>query len=363
MTSLSERSQVMTLVAEAIAAGARQDRACEVIALSERTLQRWRKVQGGSSGGADRRPARIQTPRNRLSELERQRLLMIANSDEFGHLSPSQIVPRLADRGQYIACESTFYRVLKAENQRRHRGAERPAKPRSKPRALCATAPDELFSWDITYLPTQIKGIYFYLYLFMDIFSRKIVGWQVYETESSALASEVMTDICERENIARNQVVLHSDNGSAMKGALMLSTLQALGVMPSFSRPAVSNDNPYSESIFKTMKYRPGYPQSPFENLLAARQWVGTFVHWYNEEHRHSAIGFVTPAQRHAGLDVTLLNRRVAVYEAAKAKHPQRWSGATRNWQPVLVVHLNPEKPATEAIKKQERNPELKKAA
>jgi putative transposase len=318
MTTLPERGQVMALVAEAIVAGARQNRACEVISLSERTLQRWQNGQAEGSG--DRRPARVQTPKNRLSELERQRLLAIANSPEFGHLPPSQIVPRLVDRGQYVASESTFYRVLKAEKQLKHRGAERPAKPRSKPRALSATAPDELFSWDITYLPTQVKGIYFYLYLFMDIFSRKIVGWQVYELESSELASEVMRDICERENIARNQVVLHSDNGSPMKGA----TLQALGVMPSFSRPAVSNDNPFSESLFKTLKYRPAYPQRPFENLLATRQWVGTFVHWYNEEHRHSAIGFVTLAQRHARMDAALLRKRVEVYEAAKARRPER---------------------------------------
>jgi transposase InsO family protein len=361
MTALPERDQLMTLVADAIVAGARQIRACEVISLSERTLQRWQKAQPG--GGGDRRPERIQKPQNSLSTLERQRLLAIANSTEFGHLPPSQIVPRLVDRGQYVASESTFYRVLKAEKQLKHRGAERPAKSRSKPRALCTTAPDELFSWDITYLPTQIKGIYFYLYLFMDIFSRKIVGWQVYETESSDLASEVMRDICERENIAPNQVVLHSDNGSPMKGATMLATLQTLGVMPSFSRPAVSNDNPYSESIFKTMKYRPAYPKRPFENLLAARQWVGTFVHWYNEEHRHSAIGFVTPAQRHAGLDIALLSKRVEVYEAAKARNPERWSGATRNWQPILIVHLNPEKQDPTIVNKKEKNIDLKKAA
>lgn len=360
MTTLPQRDQVMALVAEAIGAGARQERACEVISLSERTLQRWQNDR--ASGEGDRRPARVQAPRNRLSELERQRLLAIANSPEFGHLPPSQIVPRLADGGQYVACESTFYRVLKAENQLKHRRAERPAKPRSKPRALSATAPDELFSWDITYLPTPIKGIYFYLYLFMDIFSRKIVGWQVYETESSELASEVMRDICERENIAPNQVTLHSDNGSPMKGATMLATLQALGVMPSFSRPAVSNDNPFSESIFKTMKYRPAYPQHPFENLLAARQWVGAFVHWYNHEHRHSAIGFVTPAQRHAGLDAALLCKRTEVYEAAKAKHPERWSGATRNWQPVTIVHLNPEKHETPKTNRKELYRELKKA-
>jgi putative transposase len=356
MSTLSERSQVISLVNAAIAAGARQERACSAISLSERTLQRW---QHNQSRG-DQRPTRVQTPKNQLSELERQSLLTVVNSDEFGHLAPSQIVPRLADRGQYIASESTFYRVLKAHNQLQHRSAERPRQQRSKPRALRATAPNELFSWDITYLPTLVIGVYFYLYLFVDIFSRKIVGWQIYETESSELASEVMRDICERENIAPNQVVLHSDNGSPMKGATMLVTLQALGVMPSFSRPAVSNDNPYSESLFKTLKYRPNYPARAFENLFAARQWVGTFVHWYNHEHRHSAVRFVTPDQRHAGQDTVLLAKRVEVYEAAKAKNPQRWSGSTRNWEPVRVVHLNPDQQVN--VKKEE-NQTLKKVA
>lgn len=359
MTSLTERGQIMALVSEAIVAGARQDRACAAICLSRRTLQRWQRDQ--SRG--DQRPVRVQTPKNKLDPLERECLLAVANSAEFGHLPPSQIVPRLADRGQYLASESTFYRVLRAENQCQHRGAERPAQKRHKPRALCATAPDQLFSWDITYLPTQVKGIYFYLYLFMDIFSRKIVGWQVYEAESSELASEVMRDICARENIPPNQVVLHSDNGSPMKGASMLATLQALGVMPSFSRPAVSNDNPYSESLFKTLKYRPTYPQRPFADLLAARQWVGTFVHWYNEEHRHSAIGFVTPAERHAGRDTALLHQRVEVYEAAKKKHPERWSGTTRNWQHVQVVHLNPDQHVIDNCMRKEDVSELKKAA
>jgi transposase InsO family protein len=302
MTSLVERGQIITLVQEAMNSGARQDRACTVINLNERTLQRWQLDQ--SRG--DQRPKRTQTPTNRLSTLERERLLAVLNSDEFGSLPPSQIVPILADRGQYIASESSFYRIMRAENQLRHRSAERPAQRCHKPRALCATAPKQLFSWDITYLPTPVKGIYFYLYLFMDIFSRKIVGWQIYDAESSELAGEVMRDICVREDIAPNQVVLHSDNGSPMKGATMLATLQALGVAPSFSRPAVSNDNPYSESLFKTLKYRPAYPRQAFESLLAARQWIGTFVQWYNHEHRHSAIQIVTPAERHNGLDSAL---------------------------------------------------------
>lgn len=216
MTSLLQRRQVIALVGDATQAGARQERACWAIGLSERTLQRWQREQCR----ADRRPARVQAPKNRLSAPERQAVLAVANSDEFGHLAPSQIVPRLADRGQYIASESTFYRVLRAERQLQHRRAERPGQSRqAKPRALCATAPRQLFSWDITYVPTCITGSYFYLYLFLDIFSRKIVGWQVYERESSDLAGEVMRDICLRENIAPHQVVLHSDNGSPMKGA------------------------------------------------------------------------------------------------------------------------------------------------
>ncbi len=344
MTSLVERGQVITLVAEAIVAGGRQDRACAAITLSERTLQRWKRDQPRG----DQRPMREQTPKNRLSVLERERLLVVVNSDEFGSLPPSQIVPLLADRGQYIASESTIYRVLKAENQLKHRSAERPAQPRHKPRALRhGVQPIVQLGHHVSadadqghlFLPVLEHGYFFY---------RKIVGWQIYDAESSDLAGEVMCDICARESIAPNQVVLHSDNGSPMKGATMLTTLQALGVTPSFSRPEVSNDNPFSESLFKTLKYRPAYPRQAFESLLSARQWVGMFVQWYNHEHRHSAISFVTPAQRHEGLDTALLQQRVTVYETAKQRHPERWSGATRNWQPIRVVHLNPDQHITE---------------
>ena len=340
MNALPERQQVVTLLTEAMLAGARQKPACAVLGLSVRSVQRW---QAEDTVRGDQRPARRFEPANKLSDDERSQLLAVANCAEFGHLPPSQIVPRLADRGEYIASESTFYRVLRTENQLIHRRADRSAQKRSKPRALCAIAPNQLYSWDITYLPTLTSGIFFYLYLFMDVFSRKIVGWQVYAEESSLLAGDLMRDICRRENLSPNQVVLHSDNGGPMKGATMLATLQDLGVMPSFSRPAVSNDNPYSESLFKTLKYRPVYPEKPFACLFAARTWVADFVRWYNVEHRHSAIQFVTPTERHAGLDTALLSNRTAVYEAAKARRPQRWTGTTRNWQPVQIVHLNPE--------------------
>jgi putative transposase len=342
MTDLAARTFILAMVDEAKLAGARQWLACEAIGMQVRTLQRWRR----EPTVGDLRPTRVQQPANKLDDLERQRILAVANSAEFGHLPPSQIVPRLADQGTYVASESTFYRVLTAANQVKHRNAARPTAESSKPRAVRATGPNQLYSWDITYLPTTVRGVYFYLYMFMDIYSRKIVGWQVYDEENTVLAAEVVRDICTREKIQPGQVVLHSDNGSPMKGATMLATLQRLGVVPSFSRPAVSNDNPYSESLFKTLKYRPGYPEKTFSELVHARRWVTQFADWYNNEHRHSAIRFVTPAQRHGGKDDELLRRREAVYEAAKARHPGRWSGETRNWEPVRVVHLNPAKSA-----------------
>lgn len=342
MTDLSARSFILAMINEARLAGARQRPACEAIGMQVRTVQRWR----GEPTVGDRRPDRVQQPANKLDDLERQRILAVANSAEFGHLPPSQIVPRLADQGTYVASESTFYRVLTAADQVKHRSAARPTAESNKPRSVQATGPNQLYSWDITYLPTTVRGVYFYLYMFMDIYSRKIVGWQVYDEESAVLAAEVVRDICTREKIQSGQVVLHSDNGSPMKGATMLATLQRLGVVPSFSRPSVSNDNPYSESLFKTLKYRPGYPEKTFSELVDARRWVTQFADWYNNEHRHSAIRFVTPSQRHAGKDNELLRRRETVYEAAKARHPERWSGQTRNWKPVRVAHLNPAKSA-----------------
>lgn len=361
MTALEERQAAVELLKEATVAGARQDQACAVLGLSARTLQRW---QEGETVRSDRRPLRQYEPPHKLTAAERSEVLAVAHSSEFGHLPPSQIVPRLADQGRYLASESTFYRVLKAENQLAHRRSERPAQPRSKPRAICAMAPNQVYSWDITYLPTAIRGQFYYLYLFLDIFSRKIVGWQVYEEESSVLASEVLRDVCHREGIQPNQVVLHSDNGGPMKGATMLATLQGLGIRPSFSRPAVSNDNPYSESLFKTLKYRPAYPLKPFDDLAAARQWVTGLVEWYNHAHRHSAIRFVTPAQRHAGLDGALLEHRKGVYETARTRHPQRWRGPLRNWQRIQAVLLNPDQAETNADHSQkEENPAFKKAA
>lgn len=344
----AERKNIISHINEASQLGARQAEACEVIGISVKTLQRWRNQDNLQDG----RVEAYHRPANKLTELERQRIIKVANEPTYASLSPSKIVPKLADNGLYIASESSFYRILKAENQLNHRQKSKPKRQIKKPRALTASKPNQLYSWDITYLPTAIRGLFYYLYLALDIYSRKIVGWQVYEKESSALAADLMTDICQRENIQRDQVVLHSDNGSPMKGATMLATLQELGIMPSFSRPSVSNDNPYSESLFRTLKYRPEYPEQAFNDLSTARTWVEGFVQWYNTEHLHSAIKFVTPEQRHNGDDIKILEKRKQVYSDAKSKHPERWQGDIRNWEPVKVVQLNPEKQKTKIKQK-----------
>ena len=335
-----QRQKTMHLIDEARQAGASQSKTCEIMAISARTYQRW----ADSLDKEDGRLTAKHDPANKLTELERQQMIKIANDPEYDDLSPSKILPMLADEGRYIASESSFYRVLKAAKQLSHRHRSKPARQIKKPRALTATAPNQLYSWDITYLPTAVRGLFFYLYLVMDIYSRKVVGWQVYEAESSALAADLMTDICQRERVAPGQVILHSDNGSPMKGASLLATLQGLGVMPSYSRPSVSNDNPYSESLFRTLKYRPEYPEHGFADLQGARIWVTGFVDWYNTQHLHSAIKLVTPQQRHSGEDKAILVNRKNVYQQAKAKNPIRWSGEIRNWDPITEVHLNPEK-------------------
>ena len=339
MIPAADRMKAVTLIEEACASGASKSRACEVLGLSVRTCQRWQ-----SEGFADKRKSRIQKPSNKLSMAERQTVIDCCNTPEHQSLPPKQIVPKLADKGLYIASESTFYRILREEKQVNHRS--RAAKPNgvSRPKAHQATGPNQLYSWDITYLKSTIKGNFFYLYLFMDIYSRLIVGWEVYEEESSESAADLLRKIHIREGLgAQTSVVLHSDNGSPMKGATMLATMQKLGIVPSFSRPSVSNDNPFSESLFKTMKYVPAYPDQPFESLAAARAWVNNFVHWYNEIHCHSEIQYVTPGQRHRGEDIEILAQRKRVYESAKQRHPERWAGETRNWTPIETVYLNPE--------------------
>lgn len=199
--------------------------------------------------------------------------------------------------------------------------------------------PEELEEWK-----SDIKGMFFYLYMIIDIYSRKIIAWEIHEEQSDKSASQLIKKAYMSERINGKNIVLHSDNGSPMKGATMLATLQALGIATSFSRPSVSNDNPYSEAIFKTLKYKPGYPSKPFDSLDHARSWVHDFTGCYNFQHKHSALKYVTPVQKHNNQDEKILEKRKTVYKKAKLKNPSRWSGDIRNWDPVEVVYLNPDK-------------------
>jgi putative transposase len=249
----------------------------------------------------DRRPAAVRPkPHNALTEPERQAIVEVCNQPEYASLPPSQIVPKLMDQGHYLGSESSFYRVLKAANQQHHRGRSKaPAKRPITPHT--ATAPNQVWCWDISYCASTVKGRYWYLYLIMDLFSRKIVGWEIHDRESGDLARELVSRTVMREHCAGQPLVLHSDNGSPMKASTLKAKLDELGIRSSHSRPRVSNDNAYSESLFRTLKYCPQWPSGGFATLKDARQWMLTFSCYYNEEHRHSGIRFVTPDQRHQG--------------------------------------------------------------
>jgi putative transposase len=290
------------LIDEACQAGCRKIKACELLGITIRTYERWKS----SDSLDDKRQFVKKNPANKLSLMERQKIISLVNSPLYSDLPPCKIVPMLADQGLYLASESSFYRILREEELLGHRGRSNP-RVYHKPRALVAIEANQVWSWDISYLKTHIAGIYFYLYVIVDIYSRKIVGWTVQPHENSEHAAALMTQACLDEDISSHQIVLHSDNGSPMKGATLLATLENLGVASSFSRPAVSNDNPFSEALFKTVKYHAIFPTDGFSCLLKARIWLEGFVNWYNKEHLHSRLKFITPEQRHLGLELKFL--------------------------------------------------------
>ncbi len=329
----------IALIDEAVADGAKVEEATKLIGITPRTLTRWR----AKGGGEDKRREAASPPAHKLTAEERRNILDTVRSPAFCDLSVRQIVPLLADQNKYIASESSFYRVCREAGELTHRGHARPRKSRQTKEHRACT-PNQVWSWDITYLQAPVRGTYFYLYMIVDVYSRKIVGWRVEQEESTTHSSALISDATGAEQVDPKQLVLHADNGGPMKGSTMLATLQRLGVIPSFSRPAVSDDNPYAEALFRTLKYRPGYPRKPFATIEAARAWVASFVAWYNNEHLHSGIRYVTPSDRHAGRDKAVLAGRAKVYRRAQRQHPRRWSGKTRNWQPVGAVYLNPAK-------------------
>jgi len=334
LTEMKERQRILKLFDEAIQSGARKSTVCGILDISTRTIKRW-----SDSPDGDNRSSVKKEPANKMSEKEEEQIVSICCGERFRNTAPNEIVAILSEEGTYIASESTMYRVLRKRGLLKHRTESKPGTKSKKPEELKATGPNQVLSWDITYLKTMIKGQFYYLYLFEDIWSRLIAAWDVHSYESGDLASEIIKEL-ERKRCLEG-VHLHSDNGSPMKSATMLATLQKLGVAPSFSRPQVSNDNPYSESLFRTLKYNVGYPKS-FETIEEAREWVSKFVNWYNNEHRHSRIKYVTPMQRHTGKDKDILEKRKRTYEEAQMRNPNRWSRNIRNWDHIDTVYLNP---------------------
>lgn len=287
MTSALDCVMAIKLVKEATDAGAREEMACKELGISQRTLQRWRDCDAPNE---DQRPiVERPTPKNKLSDQEAKAVINTVNQLRFQSLPPSQIVPILADEGVYLASESTFYRIMKDYKMQHHRGRSR--KPTNKPLSThCATGPNQVWMWDITWLPGPAKGIYFYLYLILDLFSRKIIAWDIWLEESSENASVLVRRwvLSEQRFLSSEPLVLHSDNGSPMK-------------------------------------------------------WVLEFVRWYNLQHRHSGINYLTPHQRHSGMGEEVLEKRQRVYQKARAAHPERWTGQARNWSLENEVWLNPE--------------------
>jgi len=341
MIDHDEREKIISNIHAAVASGARKHKACEIIGLNIRTAQRW---FNGDEVKADQRPGtKRPEPANKLTERERQAVIDCCNSPEFANLPPNQIVPKLADQGLYLASESSFYRILKQVNQLQPRGRRKPQKTIKKPTSYTATKPNQVWSWDISYLPTGVIGLHYYLYLFMDIYSRKIVGAEVYDSENAMDAAALLQRSVWSEKCVGQDLVLHSDNGAPMKSFTLREKMYDLGVVTSRSRPRVSNDNPYSESMFKTLKYCPQWPLKGFESLSDARRWVDNFVTWYNGNHQHSGISYVTPNERHEGQDEEVLEKRKKLYELARKCNPARWSGSIRKWELIKAVELNPE--------------------
>jgi transposase InsO family protein len=289
----------------------------------------------------------------------------VANEPCYADVPPARIVPMLADQGVYIASEATFSRVLRQQGQTAHRGRAKAPRAQRPLTTHIATAPRQVWCWDMTYLPDVVLGRWFHLYLILDLYSRKIVGWEVHDTDDADHAIALVRRTALTEQIAplKTKPVLHGDNGATLKATTVLAMLQWLGVKPSYSRPRVSDDNAYAESLFRTAKYRPEFPASGFESLEAARTWAAAFVHWYNVDHRHSGIRYVSPDQRHAGEDKAILDARHALYLEARERHPARWARHTRNWSLIDTVALNPERDKVVAAEKRRQGDAKSKAA
>lgn len=326
---------IVDSIDEARNQGATITECCIAIGICKRTYQRWKK---NIDNLCDKRIGPIYN-KLALTQSEYSEIIHVLAEDRFVDESPHTIVSTLADEGRYICSESTIYRILRKTFMNVHRGVSK-APIYLKKETLSAKGPNEIWSWDISYLKSTKKRKYYFLYLFLDIFSRKIIGWEIHDSECSIKSSDLAEKLINQENIIPGTLRIHSDNGTPMRSSPMINLLEELKVMQSFSRPRVSNDNAYSESLFKTVKYRPEYPGKGFKNKAEANEWMHEFVYWYNFMHKHSGIGYVTPDQKHRQEDVKILKRREKVYKDAKLKNPERFINGIKNFNIERSVEL-----------------------
>ena len=319
--------------------------ACRVLGLPRATFYRVARASKKSMPSVTRERA---VPPRALSPGEEEDVLEVLHSERFMDKAPGEVVATLLDEGVYLCSERTMYRILKAHdevkerrNQRRHPHYEKPQ--------LLATGSNQVWSWDITKLKGPVKWVYFHLYVMLDIYSRYVVGWMVASRESTELAKRLVRACCEKQGVEPGQLDIHADRGPSMKSKALAELMVDLGINKSHSRPHVSNDNPYSESQFKTLKYRPDFPGN-FGSIQDARAFCSSFFDWYNNDHRHGGIALLTPAHVHYGKAMEVLQKRHQVLMGAKEAHPERFpNGNPRVKALPHMVWINPP-PATPEV-------------
>jgi transposase InsO family protein len=346
LIAATDRKVIVKLLQEGINRGASAKAVANLFGLATRTLRRWGLMIRAQGFSCDQRKGAPRHVAHRFSREERQTVLTTVNDPRFADLTPGQIVAILAEEGTYVGSESTIYRLMREEGLLNHRGRSRkPREPREPP-MLEASGVHQVLAWDITLLPGSVKGQFFYLYMVMDVWSRRILGVEVHDCECGERANHFFDRVCRDEGISSGSAtILHADNGAPMRSYTLAAKLAELGISLSFSRPRVSNDNAYVESWFRTMKYHQSYPLRRFRDLLSVRAWVDGFVDWYNTEHRHSGIKYVTPNQRHYGEADAICSIRQETYEQARQQHPRRWARPPRDWSQPQIVRVNHPRP------------------